>query len=165
MKYTQITQAHIDYFINHLGAENILVGNNCAAYGSDETENLNYPPDIVLFPHSTKDVSIILKYCNNYNIAVTPSGALTGLSGGAIPVFGGVSLSMKKMNKVLSETDISAVIEMALSDDVSFNAIREQYGLTEEQVKKLMKKNITHNSYKHWRKRVKLFSDRRKHYK
>ena len=36
---------------------------------------------------------------------------------------------------------------------------------TEEQVKKLMKKNITHNSYKHWRKRVKLFSDRRKHYK
>ena len=69
------------------------------------------------------------------------------------------------MTKDLSETDISAVIEMALSDDVSFNAIREQYGLTEEQVKKLMKKNITDNSYKHWRKRVKLFSDRRKHYK
>jgi len=69
------------------------------------------------------------------------------------------------MSKDLSETDISAIIEMALSDDVSFHAIREQYGLTEEQVKKLMKKNITDNSYKHWRKRVKLFSDRRKHYK
>ena len=69
------------------------------------------------------------------------------------------------MNKDLSEIDISAVIEMALSDDVSFSGIREQYGLTEEQVKKLMKKNITDNSYKHWRKRVKLFSDRRKHYK
>ncbi len=69
------------------------------------------------------------------------------------------------MIKDLSETDISAIIEMALSDDVSFLAIREQYGLTEEQVKKLMKKNITDNSYKHWRKRVKLFSDRRKHYK
>ncbi len=69
------------------------------------------------------------------------------------------------MSEDLSETDISAIIEMALSDDVSFLAIREQYGLTEEQVKKLMKKNITDNSYKHWRKRVKLFSDRRKHYK
>ena len=69
------------------------------------------------------------------------------------------------MIKDLSETDISAIIEMALSDDVSFLAIREQYGLTEEQVKKLMKKNITDNSYKQWRKRVKLFSDRRKHYK
>ena len=69
------------------------------------------------------------------------------------------------MSEDLSETDISAIIEMALSDDVSFHAIREQYGLTEEQVKKLMKKNITDNSYKHWRKRVKLFSDRRKYYK
>ena len=65
----------------------------------------------------------------------------------------------------LSEEDISAIIELALSDDVSFSAIRVQYGLTEEQVKKLMKKNISDNSYKHWRKRVKLFSDRRKHYK
>ena len=69
------------------------------------------------------------------------------------------------VTKGLSDSDISAIIEMALSDDVSFTAIREQYGLTEDQVKKLMKKNITDNSYKHWRKRVKLFSDRRKHYK
>ena len=54
---------------------------------------------------------------------------------------------------------------MALSDDVSFSAIKEQYGINEESVKKLMKKSITDNSYKHWRKRVKLFSDRRKYYK
>ena len=69
------------------------------------------------------------------------------------------------MNRKLSEVDISAIIEMALSDDVSFSAIKEQYGINEESVKKLMKKNITDNSYKHWRKRVKLFSDRRKYYK
>ena len=54
---------------------------------------------------------------------------------------------------------------MALADDVSFEAIHLQYGLSEDSVKKLMKKNITNNSYKHWRKRVKLFSERRKHYK
>lgn len=69
------------------------------------------------------------------------------------------------MSRKLSEVDISAIIEMALSDDVSFSAIKEQYGINEESVKKLMKKNITDNSYKHWRKRVKLFSDRRKYYK
>ena len=69
------------------------------------------------------------------------------------------------MDKDLTETDISAIIEMALSDDVSFSSIKEQYGLSEDSVKKIMKKNITYNSYKHWRKRVKLFSDRRKHYK
>ena len=69
------------------------------------------------------------------------------------------------MNRKLSEVDISAIIEMALSDDVSFSAIKEQYGINEDSVKKLMKKSITDNSYKHWRKRVKLFSDRRKYYK
>lgn len=69
------------------------------------------------------------------------------------------------MDKDLTETDISAIIEMALSDDVSFSSIKKQYGLSEDNVKKIMKKNITYNSYKHWRKRVKLFSDRRKHYK
>ena len=69
------------------------------------------------------------------------------------------------MDKDLTETDISAIIEMALSDDVSFLSIKKQYGLSEDNVKKIMKKNITHNSYEHWRKRVKLFSDRRKHYK
>ena len=69
------------------------------------------------------------------------------------------------MDKDLTAIDISAIIEMALSDDVSFSSIKEQYGLSEDSVKKIMKKNITHNSYKHWRKRVKLFSDRRKYYK
>ena len=69
------------------------------------------------------------------------------------------------MKKMLTKTDISEIIEMALSDDISFSVIKTQYGLTEENVKKLIKKNITDNSYKHWRKRVKIFSDRRKHYK
>ena len=69
------------------------------------------------------------------------------------------------MSNHLTQVDISEIIQMALSDDVSFEAIEQQYGISEEKVKKLMKKNITNNSYKHWRKRVKLFSERRKYYK
>ena len=46
------------------------------------------------------------------------------------------------MNKDLTETDISAIIEMALSDDVSFSSIKEQYGLSEDSVKKIMKKTL-----------------------
>ena len=74
-------------------------------------------------------------------------------------------ISNSRMNKELTQTDISEIIQMALSDDVSFKAINLQYGLSEDSVKKIMKNNITNNSYKHWRKRVKLFSERRKHYK
>ena len=74
-------------------------------------------------------------------------------------------ISNSRMSKELTQTDISEIIQMALSDDVSFKAINLQYGLSEDSVKKIMKNNITNNSYKHWRKRVKLFSERRKHYK
>ena len=69
------------------------------------------------------------------------------------------------MSDKLTQIDISEIIQMALADDISFQAIHLQYGLSEENVKKIMKKNITPNSYKVWRKRVKLFSERRKHYK
>jgi|TARA_B110000444_G_scaffold146719_1_gene137141 uncharacterized protein (TIGR03643 family) len=72
---------------------------------------------------------------------------------------------MSRINKELTLIDISEIIEMALADDISFKAINLQYGLSEDSVKKIMKKNITNNSYKHWRKRVKLFSERRKYYK
>jgi len=128
MEYTYINQKHIDFFINQLGSENILIGLACNEYGSDETENLNYPPDLVLFPNSTKDVSEILYYCNHHHIPVTPSGALTGLSGGAIPICGGISLSMQKMNKVLSidEKNFQATIQPGLINEEFQNILKEK---------------------------------------
>ncbi len=59
----------------------------------------------------------------------------------------------------------SEVIEMALSDHTSFKAIEEIYGLTEPQVKDLMRRNLKRKSYDAWRARVRRFSDRREHYK
>ena len=53
---------------------------------------------------------------------------------------------------------------MALSDDVSFDSIRELYGINSDQIKR-MKANINTSSYKTWRARVRAFSERRKHYK
>ncbi len=65
----------------------------------------------------------------------------------------------------LSEVDLSAIIEMALSDHTSFSEIQLQYGLKEDQVKELMRKNLKKGSYRSWRKRVKTFSSRREFYK
>jgi glycolate oxidase len=67
----------------------------------DQTEDLHYPPEVVLQPGEVAEVSRIMKYCNEHMIAVTPRGAGTGLSGGALPVWGGVVLDMKRFNKVL----------------------------------------------------------------
>ena len=61
--------------------------------------------------------------------------------------------------------DIHEVIEMALSDHTSFQQIKALYGLTESDVKRLMRQNLKPSSYKAWRRRVRAFSDRRAHYK
>ena len=56
--------------------------------------------------------------------------------------------------KTLSESDISRIIEMAWEDRTTFDAIESQYGLKEQKVKELMRKNLKTSSYKLWRKRV-----------
>ena len=74
------------------------------------------------------------------------------------------NLNMKKP-PTLESYEISEIIEMALSDHVSFNQIQKQYGLREDEVKKIMKTNLKVGSYKAWRKRVREFSSRREYYK
>ncbi|SEW39480.1 TIGR03643 family protein [Cognatiyoonia koreensis] len=65
----------------------------------------------------------------------------------------------------LSEAAKSEVIEMALSDHIAFADIKKQHGLSEKQVKELMRENLKPGSYKAWRKRVRTFGSRREHYK
>jgi uncharacterized protein (TIGR03643 family) len=60
---------------------------------------------------------------------------------------------------------VSEVIEMALSDHVSFATITAQTGLSADAIKALMRSNLKPGSYRAWRKRVKDFGTRRQHYK
>ena len=71
-------------------------------YGRDETEDLVFFPEIVVKPQTVEQISKVLKYCNEQKIPVTTRGAGTGLSGGALPIKGGVLLSMEKFNKILN---------------------------------------------------------------
>lgn len=102
MAFKRIQQEDFAFFSSvldgkyvHTDAEQI---DRCSG---DQTEDLRYPPEIVLQPGTTNEVSRIMAYCNEHNIPVTPRGAGTGLSGGALPVFGGVVLDMKRFNKIL----------------------------------------------------------------
>lgn len=65
----------------------------------------------------------------------------------------------------LSDADISAIIEAALSDHVSFANIAREYGVSDSEVKDLMRRTLKPSSYRNWRKRVRQFGDRREHYK
>ena len=71
---------------------------------------------------------------------------------------------MSKLPELPAE-QISEIVQMALSDHVSFADIQKEYNLKEKQVKALMRENLKSGSYKAWRKRVRTFGDRRAHYK
>lgn len=71
-------------------------------YSRDETAELEGSmPGIVLFPLTPEEISSVMKLANQYKVPVTPRGAGTGLSGGAIPPSGGIVLSLEKMNRII----------------------------------------------------------------
>ena len=83
-----------------------------AHYCYDATE-MRFMPDVVVLPFSTEEVSRIMKPAYEADIPLTPQGGRTGLSGGALPVAGGVLLSLMRMNKVLEidEKNMQVVVE------------------------------------------------------
>jgi glycolate oxidase len=70
-------------------------------YSRDESEDLSFLPSVVIFPRSELEVSKIMEVASRYEIPVTPRGGGTGLSGGALPIRGGIVLSLEKMDKIL----------------------------------------------------------------
>ena len=65
----------------------------------------------------------------------------------------------------MKESDVSEIIEMALSDHISFSNIKAQHNISEKDVKLLMRKNLKPGSYEAWRKRINEMGSRREHYK
>ncbi|HRI25068.1 MAG TPA: FAD-linked oxidase C-terminal domain-containing protein [Ferruginibacter sp.] len=97
-------------------------------YAHDETENLHFLPGLVIKPRTVGEVSAIMKICNEQHIPVTPRGAGTGLSGGALPQFGGVLLSTERMNSILDidERNLQVTTEPGVITEVLQNAVKEK---------------------------------------
>ena len=126
---TSIKKALIEALINISGKANVFTDEESVNhYGHDETEKLNYPPDVIVKPSSTEEISKVLKYCNENLIPVTPRGAGTGLSGGAIPHNGGVVISTEKLNKILNidERNLQVITEPGVITEVLQNAVKEK---------------------------------------
>ncbi len=70
-------------------------------FSRDETEDLSFPPEVVVKPSDANQISGILKLANEHKIPVYTRGGGTGLSGGALPVHGGIVISMDRFNKIL----------------------------------------------------------------
>ncbi len=95
-------------------------------YAHDETENLHFPPEIVIKPRTAGEISDLLKICNEEKIPVTPRGAGTGLSGGALAHQGGVLLSFERMNSILDidERNLQVTTEPGVITEVLQLAVK-----------------------------------------
>jgi glycolate oxidase len=124
-----INAAHLQQFKNIVGEQNVLYDEESLKhYGHDETELLLFLPEVVLKPSSTAEISAIMKICDTDIIPVTPRGAGTGLSGGALPHLGGVLLSTERLNKIITidERNLQVTTEPGVITEVLQNAVKEK---------------------------------------
>ncbi|SEL33701.1 FAD-binding oxidoreductase [Pacificibacter marinus] len=88
-----------------------------AQHGENETYFTNTPPDAVIFPENTEDVSQIVKLCNMHACPIVAYGAGTSLEAQHLAVQGGVVLDFSNMNSVLEvrDEDLTAVVQPGLT--------------------------------------------------
>ncbi len=85
-----------------VGEKGVLFDEGLENYARDEAPHShNDLPEAVIFPRDTLEIAGILELANAELVPVTPRGAGTGLSGGAVPVYGGIVLSLEKMTRIL----------------------------------------------------------------
>jgi glycolate oxidase len=124
-----IIEENISDFKKICGGENVIIDpEEMHRYGHDETESLNYLPGVVLKPRTANEISQIVVICNKFKIPVTPRGAGTGLSGGALPHLGGVVISTERMNSILEidERNLQVTTEPGVITEVLQDAVKER---------------------------------------
>ncbi|HOE16875.1 MAG TPA: FAD-linked oxidase C-terminal domain-containing protein [Syntrophorhabdaceae bacterium] len=114
----------IEEIVEALGKENVLTSleeRKCYSYDA-RTEGVI--PDLVVFPSSAGDVSKILKLANEHRFPVIPRGQGSGLTGGSIPLYGGVVLVFTRMNRIL-EIDTENLIVTTEPGVITFDLQQE----------------------------------------
>lgn len=129
MSFNQISKDILTEISEIIGADNVLSDHDeLEKYSHDETEDLIFYPEVVVRPNTKEQISKLLKLCNKYLIPVTPRGAGTGLSGGALPVMGGLMISMERFDKIIEidERNLQATLEPGVITEVFMNAVAER---------------------------------------
>ena len=103
MEYQVITPEGVEYLKSVTAPDRVFYGDEIEYdYAHDEMPDFGtHAPDVLVEVLSTEEVSKVMRYAYEHCIPVTPRGAGTGLSGGAVPIYGGILLCTEKMNKIL----------------------------------------------------------------
>jgi glycolate oxidase len=132
--YHKLTPAIVRELQAIVGKRNVIYDDpeQLERYSHDEVADSHYAamPEAVVKPASAEEISNIVKLANREKIPVTPRGAGSGLSCGAVPVYGGIVLSLERMNKVLDidTGNMMITVEAGIVTN-QINTILEKYGL------------------------------------
>ncbi|MCD6520023.1 MAG: FAD-binding protein [Anaerolineae bacterium] len=100
--YARVDRQVIARLQEIVGAAHVLSAREeMEPYSHDEVPELRAWPEVVVKPGSAAEVAEILRLANERHIPVTPRGGGQGLSGGAVPIYGGIVLSVERMNRIL----------------------------------------------------------------
>ena len=125
----QITTEILAQIKSIVGAEYVFTDEESfEKYGRDETEKLHYRPAVVVKPRKAEEISALMQLANKHLIPVTPRGAGTGLTGGALPHLGGLVIAMERFNSILEidERNLQVTTEPGVITEVLQNAVKEK---------------------------------------
>ena len=116
-KFADITSEHVDFFKSTLGDDSAVIdgvskdsSDDIEIYNRDWMKKYRGHTKLVLRPKSTEEVSKVLKYCNENNLAVVPQGGNSGLVGGSVPVFDEIVINLGRMTEIRSFDDVSGIL-------------------------------------------------------
>jgi glycolate oxidase len=124
-----IVDTHLDELRAIVGKDFVLTDEDALhRHSHDYTEDLRFPPQVVVRPDTAEQVSSLLKFCNRTGIPATPRGAGTGLSGGALPVHGGIVIAMDRFNRILDidVRNLQATVEPGVINQVFQDTVMEK---------------------------------------
>ncbi|MDR3173207.1 MAG: FAD-binding protein [Treponema sp.] len=129
--YNPVTPEIVGALREIAGAGSVLTdAEKLETYSHDETDARVYGrrPEVAVLPATGEQVARIVKLANRERIPVTPRGAGSGLSGGAIPEYGGIVISLEKMNRLLEldKANMLAVVEAGIVTNDLANAVQTE---------------------------------------
>ena len=134
VKYNPVQPAIVDTLKTICGEAHVFCDQDekLEKYSRDQIPEKKYAhmPEVVVMPASAGEIAEIIKLANRENIPVTPRAAGSGLSGGAVPIYGGILLSVERMDKIIDidAQNLMAVVEPGVVTNKFDEALKE-YGL------------------------------------
>lgn len=129
--YSPVTPAIVAELCEIVGEKNVLYGDpeKLAGYSHDEVADptIAHLPEVVVKPASAAEIAQIMRLANRDRVPVTPRGAGSGLSGGAVPIYGGILLSVERMNRILEidRANMTVTVEPGVVTNEINEAVKE----------------------------------------